>query len=87
MDRIAPNFIYAIILTRSMLGLLHISFCSLLPELWPLIYSNFVSAQYLENKWTDFDQTLLTIYTDKIYVGIVSCHFHKFVRELWPLLD
>ena len=29
----------------------------------------------------------ITIYTDKIYVGIVRCHFCKFVRELWPLID
>ena len=57
--RISSNFIYAFILTRSTLGLLHIIFRTFVPELWPLIYAKFfVSAQYLENKWTDFDQTL-----------------------------
>ena len=39
------------------------------------LLQNCVSAQYLENKSTAFDQTLLTIYTDKICVEIVSCHF------------
>ena len=29
----------------------------------------------------------MTIYTDKIYFGINSCNFCKFVRELWPLSD
>ena len=33
------NFIYAFILTRSTLGLLHIIFGTFLPELWPMIYS------------------------------------------------
>ena len=37
MDRITPNFIYAFILTRSSLGLLHIIFCTFVPQLWPLI--------------------------------------------------
>ena len=38
-DRISPNFIYAFILTRSTLGLLHIIFCTFVPVLWPLIYA------------------------------------------------
>ena len=37
MDRISPNFIYAFILTRSTLELLHIIFGTFVPELWPLI--------------------------------------------------
>ena len=36
-DRISPNFIYAFILTRSILGLLHIIFCTYVLELWPLV--------------------------------------------------
>ena len=39
------------------------------------LLQNLVSAQYLEVNWTDFDQTLYNYFTDKIYVGIVSCHF------------
>ena len=37
--QISPNFIYAIISTRSMLGLLHIIFRTIVPELWPVIYA------------------------------------------------
>ena len=87
MDRISLNFIYTFILTRSMLKLLHIIFRTFVPELWPLIYSNkSVSTQYLESKWTDFDQTLFNYYTDKIYVGIFSCHFSQICKK-WPLID
>ena len=51
--------IYAFIMTRSSLGLLHVVFRKFVPELWPFIYAkSYVSAQYLEKKWTDFDQTL-----------------------------
>ena len=38
MDIFSPNFIYAIILTRSTSGLLQIIFCSFVTELWSLIY-------------------------------------------------
>ena len=38
-DRISPNFIYAFILTRSSLGLLHVIFHTFVPKLWPLIYA------------------------------------------------
>ena len=54
-DRFSPNFIK----TRSSLVLLHIIFRTFLPGLWPLIYVRILcSAQYLENKLTEFDQTL-----------------------------
>ena len=35
----SPNLIYAFILTKSTLGLSHITFCIFVPELWPLIYA------------------------------------------------
>ena len=35
-DRILPNFVYALILTRSRVGLLHIIFLTFVIELWPL---------------------------------------------------
>ena len=56
MDRISQNTIYAFILTRSKLGLSHISF-ALLYESYDLRH-NFVSVQYLVNKWTEFHQTV-----------------------------
>ena len=52
-----------------------------------------VSAQYLENKWTDILRTngqiltklYIAIYTDKIYVGIVSCHFSQICNRVMTL--
>ena len=35
LNRFSPNFIYAFILTRSRLGLLHVIFRTIVPELWP----------------------------------------------------
>ena len=37
MDRVIPNFVYALILTRSRLGLLAGIFHKFVKELWPLI--------------------------------------------------
>ena len=58
-DWFSPNFIYAFILTRSNLGLLHLSFHTFVPELWPLIYAKIsfplnISRNYL----TDYHQIL-----------------------------
>ena len=49
LDIFLPNFIYALILTRSSLGLLHVIFWKLVPDLWPFIMAlyllqNFVST-------------------------------------------
>ena len=65
-DIISPNFIYAFMLTRSSLGLLHVIFFpKFVLELWPLNYTrNLVSAKYLENKLTEFHQVY--IQTDNI---------------------
>ena len=88
MDRISPNFVYAFILTRSKLGSLHIIFGTFVPELWPLIYfKNLFLLNILRTKGLILTKLYITIYTDKIYFGIVSCHFSQFVRELWPFID
>ena len=42
-DRFSTNFIYAFILTRYSLGLLHLIFHAFLSELWPLIYTKILS--------------------------------------------
>ena len=54
-DGIWPNFAYALMLTRSSLGLLHVNFRKFTTELWPLTCQNFVSAQYLDDKSMEFD--------------------------------
>ena len=44
---------------------------------------NFISAQYLENKWTGFGQTLYS----NSRLALLAVIFCKFVAELWPLID
>ena len=58
MDRIWPNFVYTLILTISSSGLLTvIFFLQIFNNVTALDrYQNFVSAQYLENEWTEFDK-------------------------------
>ena len=58
MDRILPNFVYTLLLTRS--GLVLYFFFIFATELQPLIISKLVFAQYLENGWTEFNQILNT---------------------------
>ena len=86
MDRISPNFIYAIILTRSMSGLLHIIFCSFVPELWPLIYSKIsLPLNILRTNGQILTKLFIAIYTVKIYFGIVSCHFLQICKTVTAL--
>ena len=74
--RISLNFIYAFILTRSTFGLLHIIFRTFVPELWPLIFSKIsLLLNILRTNGQILTKLYITIYTDKIYVGIVCCHF------------
>ena len=76
MDRISANFICATILTRSMSGLLHIIFCSFVPDLWPLVYSKIsFPLNILRTIGQILTNLYIIIHTDKIFVGIVSCHF------------
>ena len=82
MHRISANFIYAFILTRSTLGLLHIIFHTIVLELWPLIYSKIsFPLKILRTNGQILIKLFITIYTDKIYVGIVSCHFSQIWRH------
>ena len=50
----SPNFIYAFILTRSSLGLLHVIFGTFVPVMALDLRQNFISVQCLESKWTEF---------------------------------
>ena len=52
------------------------------------VYENFVSALYLEHKWTEFNPNLICTFTLAIFrLGWLPVTFHKFVTELWPLID
>ena len=58
-DRLSPNFIYAIILTRSKLwssNNIFPTFCTRVMAIY--LWQNFISTQYLENKETEFHQIL-----------------------------
>ena len=58
-DRISPNFVYALILTISMLGLLPVIFLHICTRVMALdSHQNLVSAEYLENKLAEFHQIL-----------------------------
>ena len=76
MDRISPNFIYAFILIRSTLGLLHIIFRTFMPELWPLIDAKILFLLIILRangyKFTNF---YICIHIYKIYVRIDTHHF------------
>ena len=49
------------------------------------LLQNFVLAQYLENKWTDLTKLYITIYTGKIYAGIVSWLFSRICTSVMAL--
>ena len=83
MDRISPNFIYAFILTISTFGLSHIIFRIFVPELWPLIFAR-ISFPFniLRTNMQNFTKFYITIYADKISVGIVSSHFLQICKRV-----
>ena len=67
-DRISPNFIHASILTRSTLGLLHITFRIFVPELWPMIYAriSFPLNILRTFNWQNFTKFCVCIHIDRI---------------------
>ena len=51
-------------------------FAHFVPELWPLIYSKIsFPLNIVRTNGQILTKLYITIYTDKIYVGIVNCHF------------
>ena len=83
-DRTSPNFIYAFILTRFMLGLSHIIFRIFVPELWPLNYIKILfPVNILRTNGWNFTKFYICIHIDKFYVGFVIHHFsHIFTRVM-----
>ena len=67
---------YAFILTRSSLRLLHIIFCTGVMALY--LHKNFVSAQYLENHLVEFHQILYmhSSWQDLAWVPFFA-HLHR----------
>ena len=66
-ERVSPNFVNALILTRSRFGLLHIIFRTFLPELWPLIYAKILFLlNILRTNSQNFTKFCICIDIDKI---------------------
>ena len=63
MDRISPNLTYAIILTRSTLGLLAVIFSTFVPVLLPKILFMF---SILRTNGQNFTKYYICIHIDKI---------------------
>ena len=86
MDRISPNFIYAFILPRSSLGLMHVIFRTFVPELWPMIYAKILFLfNILRTKGWNFTKFYICIHIDEIYVGIVTnqiLYMHSYCQDL-----
>ena len=85
MDRISPNFIFAFILPTSMLGLLHIilHICTRVMALDLL--QNFVPLNIVRTNGEILIKLYRAIYTDKIYVRIVNCHFSHICTSVMVL--
>ena len=79
-------FIYAFILTRSKLGLLHIIYRTFVLELWTLIYAK-ISFPFniLRTNGQNFNKFNICIHIDKIYVGIVTHHFSHICTRVMAL--
>ena len=86
MDRIEPNFVYTLSLTRSTLVLLVVIFHKFATELQPLIYFR---IQFLFNILRMNRQNLtkfcIHIIIGKIYVGVVNYHFLQICNRVTAL--
>ena len=74
--RTLPNFVYTLILTRSMLALLTVIFRKFVTELRPLIDVRILFLlNILRTNGQNLTKFCIHIKIDKIYVGIVNRHF------------
>ena len=73
------NFAYALILTRSRLGLFRVNFFhKFITELWPLIDVRIsFLLNVLRTNWWNLTKFWIYIDTDTIWIGIVSCQFSQ----------
>ena len=82
-DGIWPNFAYALILTRSRLGLLSIDFRKFITELWPVIdvRISFLLNILTTNRW-NLTKICICIDINKIKVGIVTRQFSQIYNSV-----
>ena len=89
-DGIWPDFASALILTRSRLGMLRVSFCKFIRELWPLIdvkisFPLNILRQQVNGIWPKFAYALGILTRSRLELLRVS--FHKLITQLQPLID
>ena len=87
-DRISPNFIYAFILTRYSMGLLHVIFPKFVPELWPLIYAKIsFPLNILRTIWHIYSPNFKYVFIfTRSSLRLLHIILRIFVPELWPLI-
>ena len=86
MDRIQPNFVYTLSLTRSTLGLASFFFCKFATELRPLIdIRTWFLLNILRTNGQNETKLCKHIIIDKIDVGIVNlCFFANLQQSYCP---
>ena len=82
-DGFRPNFAYALILTRSRLGLLHISFRIMAID-W---CQNLFTLNILRPNWWISTKGCMCIDIKRSLLGLLHVNFRKLINELWPLND
>ena len=84
--RIRPDFVCALILTRSRLGLLPVIFREFVTELVPLIDVRFsFPINILRTNAYNFTKFCICIDIDKISIGIVTCNFSQICSRVMAL--
>ena len=86
------KFAYALILTRSRLGLIRISFHQIVTRIMalydPWFLSDFrsrsISWERIDRVWSNFAYALILT---RSRLGLLLVNFHQTVTELWPLMS
>ena len=88
-DRFSPNFVYALILTRSRLRLLHLIFANSYQSYGPWLLQYFDSAQYPDNKLTALPSSFVHVYALILTgsrLGLLHVILRSSIPELWSLI-
>ena len=85
-DEIWSNFAYALTITSFRLGLLHIKFCKLTKQLWPLaVVEISFPLNILWMKWWNLIEFCICFDTDQIYAGIYMRQFSQIYNTVMAL--
>ena len=85
-DRIRPNFVYILSLTRSTSVLLIVVFRKFATELWPLIHVRiWFLLNNLRTNWQNETKFCILIIIDKIYFGYINHCFSQICKRVTAL--